>query len=99
MHHTEKYSQYSSIIWPVWLNGWEFVCELSDCGYELCCCYKSYFYFEAVIGEILAGKKNLYFAFVDSGKSWKFRDQVVPRDIVYWALRKLGVEECLVKTV
>ena len=21
MHHTDKYSQHSSIIWPVWLNG------------------------------------------------------------------------------
>ena len=24
-HHTDKYSQHSSIIWPVWLNGWMFV--------------------------------------------------------------------------
>ena len=25
MHCTDKYSQYSSIIWPVWLNDWEFI--------------------------------------------------------------------------
>ena len=30
MHHTGKYSQYSSIIWPVWLNGWVFAYELSE---------------------------------------------------------------------
>ena len=35
MHRTDKYSQHSSIIWPVWLNGWVFVYELSGCGFEL----------------------------------------------------------------
>ena len=34
MHCTEKYSQLNSIIWPVWLNGWVFVYELSSCGFE-----------------------------------------------------------------
>ena len=38
MHHTDKYSQYSSIIRPVWLNGWVFVCELSGCRFESHCC-------------------------------------------------------------
>ena len=33
MHRTDKYSQHCSIIWPVWLNGWVFVCELSGCGF------------------------------------------------------------------
>ena len=37
IHHTDKYSQYSSIIWPVWLNGWVFVYELSGCGFESSC--------------------------------------------------------------
>ena len=34
MHRTDKYSQHSSIIWPVWLNGWVFFYELSDWGFE-----------------------------------------------------------------
>ena len=34
MHRTDKYSQHSSIIWPVWLNGWVFVYELSGCRFE-----------------------------------------------------------------
>ena len=29
-----RYSQHSSIIWPVWLNGWVFVHELNSCGFE-----------------------------------------------------------------
>ena len=37
MHHTDKYSQQSSISWPVWLNGWAFVDELSGCGFESSC--------------------------------------------------------------
>ena len=37
MHHTEKYWQHSSIIWPVWLNGWVFVYELSGCVIVSCC--------------------------------------------------------------
>ena len=37
MHRTDKYSQHSSIIWPVWLNGWVFVYELNGCGFESRC--------------------------------------------------------------
>ena len=29
MHCTNKYSQNNSMIWLVWLNGWEFIFELS----------------------------------------------------------------------
>ena len=34
---TDKYSQYGSIIWPIWLNGWVFFYELSGCGFESSC--------------------------------------------------------------
>ena len=34
MHRTDKFSQHSSIIWPVLLNGWVFVYELSGCVFE-----------------------------------------------------------------
>ena len=37
MHRTDKYSQHSSVIWPVWLNGWVFVYELSGCEFESSC--------------------------------------------------------------
>ena len=37
MYRTDKYSKLSSIIWPVWLNGWVFVYELSGCGFESRC--------------------------------------------------------------
>ena len=37
MYHTDKYSQHSSIIWPVWLNDWVFIHELNGCGFESGC--------------------------------------------------------------
>ena len=51
MHLTDKYSQHSSIIWPVWLNSWVFVYELFDCGFESRCCYLDPFSF----GILLTG--------------------------------------------
>ena len=44
MHRTDKYSQHSSIIWPVWLNGWVFVYELSGCGFESRCSHLNFRY-------------------------------------------------------
>ena len=38
IHRTDKYSQHSSIIWTVWLNGWVFFYKLSVCGFESRCC-------------------------------------------------------------
>ena len=38
-YRTDKYSQRKSIIWPVWQNGWVFVYELNDCGFEYCFCH------------------------------------------------------------
>ena len=35
MYRTEKYSQRSSIVLPVWLNGWVFVYELSGYRFEI----------------------------------------------------------------
>ena len=37
MHHTDKYSQHSSIIWPFWPNGWVPVYELSGSRFESSC--------------------------------------------------------------
>ena len=42
MHCTDKYSQHSSIIWPVWPNGWVFVYELNGCGFESRCSHLNF---------------------------------------------------------
>ena len=42
MHRTDKYSQHSSIIWPIWLNGWVFVYELNGCGFESRCSHLNF---------------------------------------------------------
>ena len=41
MHHTDKYWQHSSIIWPVWLNVWMFDYELSGCGFVSRCSHNN----------------------------------------------------------
>ena len=38
----DKYLQHSSIIWPVWLNGWVFIYELSGCGFESICSHLNF---------------------------------------------------------
>ena len=43
----------------------------------------------------LAKKKKLYYVFVDLEKAF----DGVPREVVRWALRKLGVDELLIRTV
>ena len=42
MHHTDKYSKHSSIIWPVWLNGWALVYQLSGSGFESSCSHLNF---------------------------------------------------------
>ena len=44
MHCAGKYSQHSSIIWPVLLNGWMFVYELSGSGFKFRCSYFNFRY-------------------------------------------------------
>ncbi|XP_060771234.1 uncharacterized protein slc22a21 isoform X2 [Neoarius graeffei] len=45
--------------------------------------------------KYLAKEKNLYFAFIDLEKAF----DRVPRDVLWWAMRRLGLPECLVSTV
>ena len=44
MYHTDKYSQHSSIIWPVLLNGSVFIYKLSGCGFEFHCSHLNFRY-------------------------------------------------------
>ena len=44
MHRTDKHSQHSSVIWPVWLNGWAFVYELSGCDFKSRCFHLNFRY-------------------------------------------------------
>ena len=45
--------------------------------------------------KYLAKRKNLYFAFVDLEKAF----DRVPREVLWWSMRKLGVEEWVVRLV
>ena len=45
--------------------------------------------------KYLAANKRLYIAFVDLEKAF----DLVPRKVIWWALRKLGVDEWIVRLV
>ena len=80
MHRTDRYSQNSSIIWPVWLNGRVFVYKLSGCGFESTCRHFMKFlikYFSSTqnLGGLLSlteqiSKDKLHFLF--NSVSWMF---------------------------
>ena len=57
-HYADKYPQHSSVIWPVSLNGWVFVCKLSGCGFESTS--GCGFYFWATLGCRLTLKRVRY---------------------------------------
>ena len=48
-----------------------------------------------IVRQFMEKRKDLFYAFVDLKKAF----DRVPRDVVRWALRQLGVEEWLVQTV
>ena len=37
--HLNPQPHHSSIIWPVWINGWVFVYELNGCEFKPRCCH------------------------------------------------------------
>ena len=45
MHRSDKFSQCSSIIWPVWLNDSVFVYELNGFGFGFRCSHPNFRYF------------------------------------------------------
>ena len=57
LHYTNKYSQHSSIICPLWLNGWLFIYKLSGSWFESHCCHLSILH-------------TLYFAVKNCLKKW-----------------------------
>ena len=58
IHRSNKFSQWSSIIWPVWLNDSVFVYELNGFGFGFRCSHPNfrYFFFAASIITQLSHK-------------------------------------------
>ena len=59
MHHTDKYSRHSSIIWPVWPNGWVFVYKIISCEFESRCSHLNFGY-SACFKEIASWNSGNY---------------------------------------
>ena len=65
MHRTDKYSQHSSIILPVWLNSWVLVCELSGCGLRSSCSHLN-FRFRACFEQAVTWHSGNYRVWIHS---------------------------------
>ena len=65
MHRTDKYSQHSSIIWPVWLNGWVFVYEWSGSGFESSC-RSLIFRFRVCFEQVVSWYSDNYIVWIHS---------------------------------
>ena len=74
MHGPDKYSQHSSVIWSVWLNGWLFLYELSGCGFETRCCSHLSFRFRACFEEGIPWHSGHYRVWIHS--ETRIRDMI-----------------------
>ena len=59
-----KYSEHSSIIWPVWPNGWAFVYELSGSGFKYSCSHLKSFLLFTSLTSILFLKFFIVFPYI-----------------------------------
>ena len=81
MHHTNKYSQHSSVIFWVWLNSWVFVYELSGYGFESRCSHLNFRYW-ACFGQGLPWHSGNYRVWIHS-KTRTWHDKKIQSNAWY----------------
>ena len=92
MHHTDKYSQHSSIIWLVWLNGWVFVYELCGCGFESSCSHLN-FRFRACFKQGVPQHLSSYRVYIHcETRTWHHRNIQVRKG--WQNIKILDVRKC-----
>ena len=84
MYHTDKYSHHSSIIWPAWLNGWMFIYELSECGFESSWCHWNFRYCACFKQGVPWHLSNYRVYIYSETSTW--HDNVSLKDIYIWML-------------
>ena len=101
-----RYSQHSSIIWPIWLNSWMFVYELNGCGFGFYCCRLNFRY-HACFGQGAAWHPGNYRVRITlkcahdiriSYSQKQHTDKYSQHSSIIWSLW-LNVFECLFKKV
>ena len=75
MHRTDDYSEYSSIISPVWPNAWVFVYKLSGSGFESSCSHLN-LRFRACFKQRVPRHSGNYRVWIDSIVAWMSRNRV-----------------------
>ena len=93
MHRTDKYSEHSSIIWPVWPNGWVFVYELSGSGFESSCSHLN-FRFRACFEQGVPWYSSNYRVWIHfETRTWHEHGHTV-KDIMSLAVGMVGFLSC-----
>ena len=68
-----------SIIWPVWLNDWVFIYELSGCGFKSSC---SHLNFSACFDQGVPWHSDNYRVWIHSEKC-RWHDKNIPSNALY----------------
>ena len=98
MHRTDRYSEHSSIIWPVWSNGWLFLYELSGSGFDSSCSHLN-FRFRACFKQGVPWHSGNYRVWIHSEmRTWHYKDIQPNAPIYIYVLRtQLNHLACLAK--
>ena len=87
MHRTDKYSKHSPNIWPVWLNGWVFLYELSGCEFASHCSHLLHLYLYTYIPPVSSKKFLDIQATIELGFTLKrVRDMIRTYSQIYFSL-------------
>ena len=89
--NTQPFSQ----IWPVWLDGWVFVYELSGCRFDSRCCHLNFRYRVCFEQELLGIQATMECKFTMKS----VRDMMVTYSVdVYWDNRWFNWEPRIIST-
>ena len=91
MHTTDKYSEQSSIIWPVSPNRWVFLYQLGDSGLESCCSHLN-FRFRYCFQEGVARHSGNYAVGIHS-EMCTWHDENIKSNALYIDVSRTGVND------
>ena len=94
LHKTGQYSQQSWIIWPVCLNGWVVVYELSGCGFKSSCSHLN-FRFRACFEQGVPWHSGNYRVWIHS-KTRRWHDKNIQWNPYFWCCtrKKVSLRAC-----
>ena len=97
MHHTDKYAQHSSIIWPVWLNDRAFVHKLSGSWFESSCSHLNFRYHAGFEQGVPWHLGNYGVQIHSETRSWQDKSLFIIFDT--WAMSKFSTKKLILLVI